>query len=197
MDKLRKLRKGKGLSLNDLGKVLGQSGQFVNRLEKGDTSLSLSHALTLMEYFKCDLADFWEEETHAEQLKFLSSYRKLNFAPLIDESEIDSYAGKDLSGHKSIESIRLLSQEAYAIKVEFDRRPKRFLDGDIIIIDPSPISPLKPGDYCFLRDNRGLKVWMLFKGAKSSEFISHEGVQIHACDETLKLGKVVDIIFKL
>lgn len=85
-DRLRFLRNEKNISAREMSLALGQNESYINKIETGKCSTSISSFFNICEYLKITPADFFNENVHNLQktdgilsyLKSLSS-KQVNY----------------------------------------------------------------------------------------------------------------------
>lgn len=79
-DRLRFLRNERNVSAREMSLSLGQNESYINKIETGKTSTSISSFLNICEYLSVSPSDFFKEEDFnvAHIQDFLSYLRKLS-----------------------------------------------------------------------------------------------------------------------
>lgn len=103
-EKVKQLRKRKGLNQDDLAKVLELSRSQISNLESGRRNLSLKQLENLCEYFKVDMSYFFMVETTDSCLDLIEKARLL-----FESKELTNIQKDDL--FTSIMKIYLDSKE--------------------------------------------------------------------------------------
>lgn len=103
-EKVRLLRKRRGLKQDDLGELLKLSRSQVSNLESGRRNLSLKQLEKLCEYFKVDMSYFLMSETTDSCLDLIEKAKVL-----FDSKELTNSQKEDL--FTSIMKIYLDSKE--------------------------------------------------------------------------------------
>jgi len=103
-EKVKQLRKRKGLNQDDLAKVLELSRSQISNLESGRRNLSLKQLENLCEYFKVDMSYFFMVETTDSCLDLIEKARLL-----FESKELTTIQKDDL--FTSIMKIYLDSKE--------------------------------------------------------------------------------------
>ena len=124
--------KSKGWNLVDLAKEMGVTPQAINSLKKGGIGIrsikKLSHALNIDEI---------------QLLTPQASQRLLRPVPVISwtnarffSKSLDSWPAEVSEANEHVFSYSKLGPLAFGLRVTGDSMSPRYLDGDIIIIDP-------------------------------------------------------------
>lgn len=79
-DRLRFLRNERKVSAREMSLSLGQNESYINKIETGKTSTSISSFLNICEYLSISPSDFFkEEEFNTKNIQDLTTYcRKLS-----------------------------------------------------------------------------------------------------------------------
>lgn len=77
-DRLRFLRNEKGISAREMSLALGQNESYINKIETGKTSTTISPFLNICEYLNISPSDFFDEKVNnVVDIQELVKYFKL------------------------------------------------------------------------------------------------------------------------
>ena len=77
-DRLRFLRNEKGVSAREMSLALGQNESYINKIETGKTSTTISSFLNICEYLNISPSDFFDERVNnVVDIQELIKYFKL------------------------------------------------------------------------------------------------------------------------
>lgn len=105
-EKVKLIRKRRGLNQDDLVKVLGLSRSQISNLESGRRNLSIKQLEKLCEYFKVDMSYFFMAETTDSCLDLIEKTKLL-----FESKELTNIQKEDL--FTSIMKIYLDSKEKF------------------------------------------------------------------------------------
>ena len=203
--KLQEIREAKKLTREAVGQAIGISAQRLYRIEVDKTELTLPIALSLCGFYNIEdlneifTEDYFLENTIQANLNSLQNKRKVYKAPVIDWSEIGTFPRQNIERTKALETLKKISNLAFAVAITEKAANSRFLEGDHIIVDPNQMP--KNGDYCLVDfDDKGMKILTLLYKENGEYHFMANGTVKHYLPESQKnqiIGKIIELICRL
>ena len=175
--RIKALREAKGYSQTRLGKLAfgykdgeENSAQIkITRIETGKKKVSIEELINLSKALQVSIIDVVADRFSAVDVPA----RLPSSIPVILWNEVAMFAENrenmllpfTSNSTERVHSIRRVSHNTFALRVEDDRMAPRFLPGDIVIVDPA--IPCQDGDPCVALLN-GQTVFQTFKETKDA-----------------------------
>ena len=192
-EKIKELRQRKNITQQELAKRIGLSQSHLSLLEAGKRSLNFDQIEKIAKTFGMSIYEFFDEGINDRRYGPIPVISWVQ-AGKFDEA-VESWEGE------TVFSIKKVSPRAFALRVEGDSMEPRFMEGDIIIVDPA--LGCENGDYCVVWLNGEVTFKKLGKNEKEIRLIAlnekYPEMVIHK-DKPVDfhiIGRVVDMLPKL
>ena len=177
-DKIRQLRKRRGLSLRGLAALTGMSRTHLSALERSERRINEEVLGKIADALGVDIGEFFDRNLKLIGLRYIPLHNRV---PAGDPKE---YTDGDYPAGDAEEFVPcpedLTDKTAFALRVEGNSMEPRFKEGDIVIV--SPYSELKGGAPVVYRLKNGDCAVKNYHQGGNGEII--------LCPENLKTGGV-------
>jgi len=141
-EKIRTLRKHKGMTQEELASLVGIDSSYLSRVENNQREVSLGILQKIAEALQVPISAFFEDS----EVQPIDLPKPIKTVPLFD-TEVSASNGCFPEGFQPIELIPVDRRDAdYAFKVHGRSMEPELFEDDIVIVKAMPTTEVKDGD---------------------------------------------------